>query len=1084
MSDYSHRVGRSLRIHYWRFATIVLLTCVGSAAADGSGSISGIVFDAAGKPAPLASVMLVNEKSGLRRDLAADQSGAYQAANLPAGNYAVTARSVRTGAVARAEVVVPEGRNVDFPITLSAKPAGVDYTLFREVPLNGRSYLDVLRDSSEATSEPGKEQTLNSVGLRGQGNNYLVDGTDNNEPWRGGAILRPSLDAIETADLVAVYIPANLGHATGAAIDVRTRAGSSSLHGSAFDYLENSALGARNFFDGAAKPGLVQNQFGVNVGGPLHRSGWFFFINEESARERRGLTVISTVPSAAEKTGSFGAIPIYDPNSIVQLTGTAFSRSPYLGNQIRPSQISNAARNLAALYPDPNLPGAVDNYRFTPSLLSNSDRLDLRSDKTFSRRGMLMARFNYERQNELSPGALPAPPALHLPPGWFAGSDPLQHADADITKPFAWAAAIADTFVARPSLVNDFRASIARLDLNTSSSDSGLNAASVLGIAGLGSDGLPGVWPSGYAQLGAAGPVPFEIRTTNYQVQDTVRWTTAHHAWTFGVQAIRRHADGNAAEWSSRGTYIFTPDYTGQQTGNYTGDAFASLLVGYPSEIRRDVQFEPYHIRGSELAGFAQDEIRLWRRLTVQAGLRYSVNPPLAEANNRIVNFNFDEQAPAVNQFAGQGSVNRYAGLGFHQRDIAPRVSFALDLGGKGATALRGAFTRTVDPGAYLVEGSLARNAPFASRLDLFNGTLQVGPSLTDGLPAPVSSPLLNVNSLIASQSAVIAIQHQAYTPYADQWGLFLQQLVRPRLTAEIGIMSSMGIHLIAGYNLNQPFPAPTPYCCHRWPFEPYDSHVDYLGFAGGSTYYAGQAKLSGELASGLQVIALYRFAKSEDDASEPFSSRESRPEGYLYIYNPRGSRSPSTFDVTQKLVTTVLYEFPFHDGRNAGSGSSHLLRRALANWRAGAVVTAQTGFPFTPELAVNNLNNGGFQLPNRVGSGALPSGERSYLHWFNTSLSPSDPNHAFETPDLFQYGNSGFDILRGPGMATVDANLARSFTLNERLRLETRVEAFNLLNRTNFGLPNRLIGIVTSGVIDHTSTPSRQMQVVMRLEW
>ncbi|HUI56988.1 MAG TPA: TonB-dependent receptor [Bryobacteraceae bacterium] len=1070
--------------HYWRLATVALLACRGLAASDGNGSISGIVLDAGGKPAPLASIMLVHEVSGLRHDLVADQAGAYQASNLPAGAYAVVARSVRTGAVARAEIVVSEGRNVEFPITLTSKPAVLSSAVFREIPLNGRNYLDVIRDTSEVTSEAGNASNVNSVGLRRQGNNYLVDGMDNNEAWRGGAILRPSLEAIEAAELVSVYIPADLGHATGAAIEVRTRAGSNSIHGSAFDYLQNSALDARNFFDGSAKPGLVQNQFGVNLGGPVRKSGWFFFVDDESMRERRGLTVVSTVPTAAERGGNFGAIPIYDPNTIYQLTGTAFARDPFAGNQIPLPRISDAARNLAALYPNPNLPGVVDNYRFTPSLVSNSDRLDFRSDKAFSRRSMLMARFNHERQNELSPGALPSPSALHLPAEWFAGSDPLQHADGDITKPAAWAGAISHTFVARPSLVNDVRAGIARLDVNASSSDSGLNAATMLGIPGLTAEGLPSVIPSGYAQLGAAGPVPFEIRTTSYQLQDTVRWTTARHAWTFGFQAVRRHVDGNASEWSSRGTYLFTPDYTGQQMGGYTGDAFASLLLGYPSEIRRDVQFEPYHLRGWELAGFAQDEFRIGRNLTVQAGIRYSLDPPVTEANNRLVNFNFDEQAPAINQFAGQGNVNQYAGLGFHQRDIAPRVSFALDLSGNGATVLRGAFTRTVDPGAYLAEGGLARNAPYAARLDIFNGTLQVGPNLTDGLPAPVATPLLDVNSLIASQDAVLALQHQAYTPYADQWGLFLQRLVRPRLTAEIGIMSSMGIHLTAGYNLNQPYPAPTPYCCHRWPFEPYDSHVDYVGFAGGSTYYAGQAKLSGEVASGLQIVALYRFAKSEDDASEPFSSQESRPAGYQYIYNPRGSRSPSTFDVTQKMVTTVLYELPFQDGRNGGSSGSRILRRALAHWRASAVVTAQTGFPFTPELAANNLNNGGFQLPNRVGSGALPPGQRSYLDWFNTSLSLSDPNHAFETPDLFQYGNSGFDILRGPGMATLDASLARSFSLNERLRIETRVEAFNLLNRTNFGLPDRLIGIVSSGVIDHTSTPPRQMQMVVRLEW
>jgi hypothetical protein len=155
-----------------------------------------------------------------------------------------------------------------------------------------------------------------------------------------------------------------------------------------------------------------------------------------------------------------------------------------------------------------------------------------------------------------------------------------------------------------------------------------------------------------------------------------------------------------------------------------------------------------------------------------------------------------------------------------------------------------------------------------------------------------------------------------------------------------------------------------------------------------------------------------------------------------------------------------------------------------FADWRISALVTIQTGFPFTPELAVNSLNDGGFQLPNRVGNGALPSGQRSYLQWFNTTLDPSAPGDAFQVPQPLQYGNSGFDILRGPSMATVDTALARTFRLSERLRLEVRGEAHNLQNRTNLALPDRYLGVESSGVISHTITPARQIQFGARLAW
>ena len=180
--------------------------------------------------------------------------------------------------------------------------------------------------------------------------------------------------------------------------------------------------------------------------------------------------------------------------------------------------------------------------------------------------------------------------------------------------------------------------------------------------------------------------------------------------------------------------------------------------------------------------------------------------------------------------------------------------------------------------------------------------------------------------------------------------------------------------------------------------------------------------------------------------------------------------------------MLTASYDLPFRNP--PGQKSAGLLRAAIANWRTAAVITAQTGLPFTPQLAINSLNDGGFQLPDRLGSGALPAGQRSYLQWFNTSLNPADPNRAFAVPALYQYGNSGFDILRGPGMTTADVSLARSFPVRERLRLETRIEAFNSLNQTNFALPNRILGVESAGVISHTSTPARQMQVVVRVEW
>lgn len=177
--------------------------------------------------------------------------------------------------------------------------------------------------------------------------------------------------------------------------------------------------------------------------------------------------------------------------------------------------------------------------------------------------------------------------------------------------------------------------------------------------------------------------------------------------------------------------------------------------------------------------------------------------------------------------------------------------------------------------------------------------------------------------------------------------------------------------------------------------------------------------------------------------------------------------------------MANVTYELPLRD-----SGHGQVLETIFGNWRLAAAVTVQSGLPFTPWLATNDLDNDGYQLPNRVGSGALPGDLRSPMQWFNTSLHPGAPGTAFVIPPLFQFGNSGFDILRGPRLATVDAALSRTFPVGERVHIQTRVEAYNLFNRANFALPNPILDLDSSGVISHTITPSRSLRLVAKLDW
>ncbi len=1055
----------------------ILLLSLRAVAAQGLGTIYGMVWDTGDRLVPFIHITLVGQHTGYRRMLAADSNSNYRATGLPPDTYTITTTSLVNGTTV-STVVVGDGQEVEHGIILDNRTPTGDGA--------ARDFLDSVRKLAEIA--PGQQgsategggpygfranMSFNANGQRGQNNNFVLDGMDNNDNWTGGAILNPPAEKA-VVNLVDGYLPAELGHATGASVSVYAIAPrNQELHGSAHEDFGNSSLDARNFFDGARKPATAASQFGGDLGGPVRKSG-YFFADLEGLRSRQGLTVISTVPSAAQENGSFGFAPIYNPFTIAATPSGIFERLPFPNNQIPPSLFSPAGEQLLALYPNPNLPGIADNYRYTPSAPHNAGWFHGRLDEALSSNHRLSVTAGYEREHEQSPGALPAPAGLSLAPSSL-GSDIAQNADDDDMTTNAWDAGVAETATLRANLVNELRAGMASLQLQAQPLDDGTNWSTPLGIPGLSADGLPTVSPTGFVSLGAAGAAPFQLRMTNYQLEDTVRWTTPHHVWQFGAQAIRRVADGDAGTVSSRGTFLFTPDYTSQEGSTApTGDSIASLLLGFPSEVQRDVQFAPFDLRAWELAGFASDRLRLGR-LTIEAGLRYSLYPPLTEAEGRLVNFNFSRTAPALDQFAGQGGVNGSGGLGCNKRALAPRVGFVLALSASGSTTLRGGFSTDYDSGSYLAEGIPARNPPYASSLDRINGTFQLGANLTAGLPAPVPVSLLNATSLNAAQGNINAIQPENYTPYADQWDLFLESRLGSRLVLEIGGAGSMGIHLEDAFNANQPFPAPTPYATLRYPYDPYESRITYLNLGGGSTYYGGQARLSGQIRSGVTLSLSYSQSKSVDDSVAPFSDPLSRPAAPQDTYNARGNRSPSPFDIAQRAVFSAQYELPRHTGGG-------WLTAVIRDWRASAIVTIQTGFPFTPELAVNSLNNGGFQLPNRTGSGALPASQRSYLNWFHSSLGEADS--AFQVPALYQYGNSGFDILHGPGLATADAAVSRSFRLSDRLRLETRVSATNLLNDVNFALPKRFLGVESSGVISHTVTVSRQAQLAVRVAW
>jgi len=437
-----------------------------------------------------------------------------------------------------------------------------------------------------------------------------------------------------------------------------------------------------------------------------------------------------------------------------------------------------------------------------------------------------------------------------------------------------------------------------------------------------------------------------------------------------------------------------------------------------------------------------------------------------------------------VSQIPALGLSNEYAGRKVDKNNFAPRLGFAYILTPGGRTVLRGSYGAHFVSVHYAGQGSLGRNVPFMPIQNFSPGSLFVGRNLTDGIPIPSAAPLDTAAKVQAAAAAgqvgqVNAVDPDTKISNSIQWGLDVQHEIGGGLMVDVGYVGTRGFNLFSSYNFNQAQPG-TGSVASRRPLQPISNIavINFFGYFGASTYHGLQSKVQKLWKDGSSLMLAYTFGKSIDDSISGSSGQANRVGGYQNINDRRSARGASTFDVTQRFVLSAVYELPFGRGRRFGSGAGPALNRLTGGWQLNSITTFQSGLRFTPTMAASNLNNAGaYQLPNRVCNGALPADQRSVSRWFDTSC--------FAAPAPFTYGNSGVNILRGPGLAQVDLAALKNLDLSERARLQFRVEAFNVANRANFRLPNFNIGVPAGGTINNTLTGfGRQVQLVVKIEF
>jgi outer membrane receptor protein involved in Fe transport len=555
--------------------------------------------------------------------------------------------------------------------------------------------------------------------------------------------------------------------------------------------------------------------------------------------------------------------------------------------------------------------------------------------------------------------------------------------------------------------------------------------------------------------------VPEIVPQNTWQLNDTLAYVRGVHALKFGFSAIPNNF-GFFQLRAPAGDLNFSGVYTNSPSSpSGTGDAFADFLLGLPNSSTKSVftQGTPQEFY-AEFGAFGQDQWRVSPNLTVNLGLRYDVFTSATEKYERQSDFN-----PATGQIdlAGKNGVSRGI-LDTRKNDFSPRVGFAYQLTPN--TVIRGAY------GLFFFNeqgtGSSARlfiAFPFAAEFSVTCSATAPCLRLQDGIP-----PL---NSLQA-QPITVYIPRDDQTSNVQQWNLTLERQVTPNLVLRGAYVSSKGTHLFIALDENVAVPGQGPVPPRR-PY-PAFSTISSWEPRGNSSYNSLQLGAEERLSHGFWFLASYTWSKSLDFGGGGNSSDGDPRINIQDPRNLRGDRSLSNFDYRNRFSLGHLYQLPFGRGRRFLNGGGALREQVLGGWQIRGILTLQSGALTTPVLTTATSNTGSFTRPNRVCNGKLPGSQRSIARWFDTSC--------FVNPPPFQFGNSGRNIIAGPGLATYDFSLDKDFLLSEKMGLEFRSEFFNIFNRANFGLPGRAIGSKTAGAINNVITNARQIQFALRLHF
>ena len=1046
-----------------------------------TGTILGNVIDPSGASIPDAKVTVTNNNTGLERVVSTNALGTYVAPFLPVGTYTVTIESTGFQGKSLTDIVlqVDDQLRLDVSLELGAVTEVVEVTgaaplLQTEnasmgdvittqkvltLPLVSRDYLALALLTPGVSRGGTRGNGLSINGGRGDFNSYVVDGSPNTSRFSGGVVLRPNIDAIQEFKVQTSTYSAEFGFAGNGQINLVTKSGANQLHGSAYEFLRNSELNARGFFDpgGPILP-LKRNQFGFTVGGPIVRNSTFFFGEFEGLRLVRNSSRLSLIPTQDLKNGNFqGRKPVYDVLTFSEASGES---QPFPNNIIPASRISSVAQGLNEFYPEPNQADPRRNYNNTASREQNDENFGIRIDQHFSSSNQLSFAYRISDSESISPGNLPVLTRF--------------------SSPRPQLATLSDTHVFSPQIINELRLGFNRVTTSaTSERTFNDDVAGSLGIGGISDDpyefGFPSISLINFAGVSDPGnPFP-TLRIENvFMVGDTVSITKGAHSFKFGGQVHKVQLNNDARSWG-RGGFTFDGRFTRRAQGDSsTGDDFADYMLGLPWRTRRQVGGTRVDMRSSYFGGFIQDDWKVNPRLTVNLGLRYELNTPMADqlGRNSNVDYSHELSAAAVVLPGEIGPVTgQKYGEGLYEGDYnnwGPRVGLAFRPFGGNKTVLRtgyGVFY-VLSPGRMITFN--AQNPP---RI--------VNETFTAEFPDPTLSfqdPFFLEGQSISSRPvSVRGIERNRRDAYIQQWNFTIQQQLSDDLMIETAYVGTTGTKLSRTGLPNIPTPGPGPIQPRR-PFEGFATFFVREARMS-SNYHSLQFKVDKRFKNGLTFVSGYTYAHSIDNGSSSFGGGGNSPDNAQNPLNHRADRGNSRQDVRHRYVISYIYELPFGNGRRFGTAVTGFLNQLIGGWQIAGITTFQTGLNNSGRVRQDrcNCDRAGRMRPDATGQPQRldnPTPDR----YFNTD--------AFVLPAEFTFGNSGRGVIAMPGINNFDFSIQKNLFITEGHKLQFRSEFFNTFNHTQFGQPNTDVDRTNYGRISSLLVPARQIQLGLRYEF